>query len=237
MKRIPLFFFLTLASLALAGPISVESGGSSKLPGINVGNDTFVVTPGTTFIDGGLALSAALSVANGGTGLTAGGTSGQVLTADVNAPVWGIAGIVGGGTNTATPPIDGGIVYGASLGYASTVQGTTGQCLKSAGANAPTWGLCNAAAEKASGSATVDIASTASGACAADFSITTTGGTMVAKWVCSVAPPFSTLGGVAGLQLTAWPSDNTIATVRPCCNGAASCDPLSIEYNVVCIAP
>lgn len=144
MKRVPLFLFLVLGSLALAGPISVESGGSSSLPGIDVANGAFKVTPA-----GAVTLSSPLPVAGGGTGLSAGGSNGQVMVADVNGvPTWGIAAIAGGGTNMATPPIDGGIVYGASLGYASTAQGTTGQCLKSAGANAPTWGACSAADTK-----------------------------------------------------------------------------------------
>ena len=49
------------------------------------------------------------------------------------------------GTNAPTGvPIDGGIVYGAALAYASTAAGTTGQCITSNGANAPTWGACGA---------------------------------------------------------------------------------------------
>ena len=56
----------------------------------------------------------------------------------------GAQGAAGAAAQVAVP-IDGGIVYGAALAYASTAAGTTGQCITSNGANAPTWGACGAA--------------------------------------------------------------------------------------------
>lgn len=62
MKRVPLFLFLILVPLALAGPISVESGGAPKLPGIDVGNSAFVVGP-----DGTITLSSPMALVGAAT--------------------------------------------------------------------------------------------------------------------------------------------------------------------------
>lgn len=46
-----------------------------------------------------------------------------------------------GGTGVATAPVPGGVIYGASAAaYGTTLAGTAGQVLKSAGAGKPTWG-------------------------------------------------------------------------------------------------
>lgn len=54
--------------------------------------------------------------------------------------------IAQGGTGTGTAPTKGGVIYASSTSaYASTAAGTSGQFLKSNGANAPTWSDLNIA--------------------------------------------------------------------------------------------
>ena len=53
----------------------------------------------------------------------------------------GTLAIARGGTNSTATPTNGGITYGTGTAYAFTSAGTSGQCLQSNGAAAPTWGL------------------------------------------------------------------------------------------------
>jgi len=48
-----------------------------------------------------------------------------------------------GGTNATSTPTAGGAAYGTGTAYAVTAAGSAGDCLKSGGAGAPTWGSCS----------------------------------------------------------------------------------------------
>lgn len=65
---------------------------------------------------------------------------GQVsLTAGVS----GTLPIANGGTNATASPTAGGVAYGTGSAYAFSSAGSSGDCLKSNGSSAPTWGSCS----------------------------------------------------------------------------------------------
>jgi fibronectin-binding autotransporter adhesin len=74
---------------------------------------------------------------------------GQVITANAvnlsGTHVTGILPINRGGTNSNATPTSGGIAYGTGTAYAFTLTGTSGECLLSNGASAPSWGSCTGA--------------------------------------------------------------------------------------------
>lgn len=92
------------------------------------------------------------------------GTAGYFLKATADGPAWAnttditalgtittgtwsatTIAVTKGGTGTTTAPTKGGIIYGSSTtAYASTAAGSSGQYLKSNGANAPTWATFSA---------------------------------------------------------------------------------------------
>ncbi len=65
---------------------------------------------------------------------------GQVsLTAGVS----GTLPVANGGTNGTASPTAGGVAYGTGSAYAFSALGSAGDCLKSNGSSAPTWGSCS----------------------------------------------------------------------------------------------
>ena len=102
-------------------------------------------------------VTSTVGVDNGGTGLTASGAAGSVLTS--TGSVWvssapasvslttGVTGtlpIANGGTNSTATPTAGGIVYGTGTAHAIGAAGTSGQALISNGTSAPSWGVAGA---------------------------------------------------------------------------------------------
>jgi len=72
--------------------------------------------------------------------------SGGGATAPFGLDDGGVTGtlpIANGGTNSTSTPTAGGVAYGTGTAYAFNTAGSAGDCLKSGGAGAPTWGSCS----------------------------------------------------------------------------------------------
>lgn len=190
-------------------------------------------TWGSCGADGGAATSACTNqFVRGVNGALPPTCEAVVLTSDVT----GTLAIASGGTNSTATATAGGLGYGNGTAHAYMSAGSSGQCAKSGGAGAPTWGTCYGG-DKATGNAIVDLANMVAGNCHVNFTVSTTGATLAAGAVCSVAFALNGTGGVANAQYTAWPSDTNSVTIRACCHGGVDCDPVSQTYYVICTIP
>jgi fibronectin-binding autotransporter adhesin len=158
----------TSGNIAATGTISASNFSGSH-SGTSSGTNTGDVTvSGQNYITisgqaltvgqinlGGTHVTGTLGVANGGTGsTTAAGarTNLGAAAAGANSDITSLSGLttalsVGqGGTGAATVGAAGTVAYSDGTKYAFTAAGTSGQCLTSNGAGAPTWGSCTAGA-------------------------------------------------------------------------------------------
>ncbi len=62
---------------------------------------------------------------------------------DLTTQVSGVLPVANGGTNSTATPTNGGVGYGTGTAHAYSTAGVSGDCLKSNGAAAPTWGSCS----------------------------------------------------------------------------------------------
>ncbi len=73
------------------------------------------------------------------------GTTPSWGAVDLTTQITGTLPIANGGTNSTATPTNGGVAYGTGTAFAFTSAGTNGDCFKSNGAAAPTWGSCGGA--------------------------------------------------------------------------------------------
>jgi excisionase family DNA binding protein len=125
-----------MATSTIKGRVSAGSGAPEDLTVAQV--KTLLNLAGTNSGDVTLAGENYLSIV------------GQVITANAvnlgTSNVTGVLPLANGGTNANLTAIQGGIVYSGASALAISSAGTTGECLKSGGTGAPTWGNCTAGA-------------------------------------------------------------------------------------------
>lgn len=147
---------------ASAGPISVESGGAPRLPKLQLEQVATASLPacaaateGTLYYD---TTTNALSVCNASANVDMAGagtcTSQFVRAANAGAAptcaavtlgtdTTGTLGLNQGGSAKAITASNGAVVYSDADSFELSAAGASGQCLKSGGAGAPTWGACD----------------------------------------------------------------------------------------------
>lgn len=146
MRRLALIFVLVLLSATKLWALSGDGGtvllvqnGKVFFSGSTVGTMPYISSANTL----SLTAQGAANTLLHGNGAAAPTWSAVSLTADVT----GILPEANGGTNANTSAgAQGGVFYqGASSTGAVSAAGTSGQCLKSGGTSAPTWGSCGGA--------------------------------------------------------------------------------------------
>jgi len=119
---------------------------ASGVPVCSIPPGTYVLPNATNLVTGGIRLTTDLAGtataptvvddSHAHTGTTISGLD----TGDIST---GTLPVANGGTNSTATPTNGGIGYGTGTAHAYSAAGAGGDCLKSGGAGAPTWGSCS----------------------------------------------------------------------------------------------
>lgn len=203
---------------------SSSSSSTTSLPGVKADGGTVIITV-PFVVDAGVTVYGDVSGSGGAifTGAPVAATSGAVqlgTTGGVSA-VW----FTQGTANASTYSLGGAgdTLLNAQSGSGISFRNNNSTVVGRADASGIAIGNAGTAISKSiRGTATLDFASAAAGACSADLSVTVTGataGTEVHLGVPNASVP-------AGSQFFAWVSATNTVTVRHCCF-TGTCDPAS----------
>jgi len=235
----------TNSSAALAGSSIMVSDGTSVIQGdkgtsttVLHGNDAGTPTYSAVSLAAAGDVTGTLTVANGGTGLSAGiaggfpyysatnemtsmpvGSVGQpLLSNNTGAPSWGTLSASYGGTGLTGGTAGGLPYFSATNAMASTSAGTSGRALLSGGAGAPTWGQVSLTSAVA-GTLPIANGGTNSATALSGSSIMVSNGTNITQGSAGTATTVlhGNIGGVPSYSAVSLTAD--VSGILPAANG------------------